>query len=97
MCLTESTGSKSYQALTLSLQWILSRDLDFPSHVGTMNTVEVSGEGVAAVCKTQGEEWMETVNPTSLLTHVQNKPHLLLLRQELQGTAVFHCCFWLPD
>ena len=37
--------------------------------------------------------------PTALLKHVQNKPHLLLT-WELQGTALFlwfHCCFWLPD
>lgn len=34
--------------------------------------METSGERVTGVYKTQWEEWMETVNPTSSLKHVQN-------------------------
>lgn len=56
-----------------SLQLTLPRDLDFPSHVRTRNTLETSGERVTGVYKTQWEEWMETVNPTSSLKHVQNR------------------------
>ena len=62
-----------------SLHLILSRDPDFQVMVRTVNNMEVSVEWVTHAYKPQWEEWIDTVNPTPLLKHVQNQKPCLLL------------------